>query len=378
MIAASHRLGPWILGMCLCCAVPACIRDDRAGHSPAATQSPISGDLPSGPELQQRLDESILLVLQQRRLKLETHAAWQIIHGAMAFQRAFPVEQDGRLVSALDYALSGGRIRGWDFDPGIVLDPETGRRGLRAVLQPGSKEGQGHPDQWLGYLAECGLSADATMHVGNQDYTVADLVAQAEWDVPRNAEQEFSWTLMALTSYRPTTYQWTASDGQSWNIEKLVGIEVGHDLNASACGGTHRLYGLSMALNRHVAQGGAITGEWQRADAKIQEAIAVARETQNADGSFSTNYFARPGTSADLAQSLGTTGHILEFLSLAMTDEQVQERWVRRAALRLCEILQQTKDVELECGALYHATHGLILYRKRLFGPLEFPSPDAP
>lgn len=332
----------------------------RGDSAPQARSEPLDDR-----ELGERLDAVIALV-HTRKLDLDVHAAWHIIHGALAFQREFLVELQGQMVPALDHALSGGRIRGWDFEPGIVLDPQTGRRGLRALLDPGSKAGQGHPDQWLGYLAECGLTADQTIRVGEQTFTIADLVQQAEWDVPRNAEREYSWTLMALTSYRPTTYEWTASDGQTWSIEKLVGIELEHELAESACGGTHRMYGLSMALNRHLAQNGQLSGQWKVADQRISEVIETARRYQNPDGSFSTNYFQRPGTSADIAQQLGTTGHILEFLSLAMTDEQIQQAWVRRAAIRLCEILEQTRDMELECGALYHATHGLILYRKRL------------
>jgi hypothetical protein len=135
------------------------------------------------------------------------------------------------------------------------------------------------------------------------------------------------------------------------------------------------MYGLAMALNRHLAQEGKLEGAWAEAQEKIDACMKAAREFQNADGSFSTNYFERPGSSADLAQSLGATGHILEFLAMAMTAEQVREPWMQRAALRLCDILEQTRDIELECGALYHATHGLILYRQRLFGPMSFPKP---
>jgi hypothetical protein len=41
---------------------------------------------------------------------------------------------------------------------------------------------------------------------------------------------------------------------------------------------------------------------------------------------------------------------------------------VTRAATRLVTLLEQTSDVDVECGALYHAAHGLLLYRERICG----------
>lgn len=344
----------------------------EVGAGPAETEAKA---VTNDEELRSLLDTTILGVLTDRRLSLEEHAAWQIVHGALAFKRAFPVMKGSEAVSAVDYLLAGGAMKGWLFEPGDYVDPQTRRRGLRAILEPGSKTGQGHADQWLGYLAECGLKPEETIRVGAETFTIADLIAQVEQDVPRNALREYSWTLMGLTTYRPTDYEWVASDGQKWSIARLVEIETGHDLSTSACGGTHRLYGLSMATNRYLASGGELTGVWHTADEKIRQAAARAKEYQNADGSFSTNYFDRPGASADLTQVLGSSGHIFEFLTLSLPTDEVSAPWMKRAAVRLCSILQQTKDIPLECGALYHATHGLVLYRDRLFGPLEFPYP---
>jgi hypothetical protein len=201
---------------------------------------------------------------------------------------------------------------------------------------------------------------------------MADFVAQVQWEVPRNVQREYSWTLIGLTSYLPTDASWTAMDGNTWSIERLVEEEATQELASSACGGTHRVIGLAMALNRHLDQGRPLEGVWKRADAVIQQAVAQARQFQNPDGSFSTNYFERPGNSPDLAQNLGTTGHILEFLTLALEEQQLQEPWVQRAVLNLCDLFRKTRDLPLECGALYHAAHGLVLYRTRVYGPTSY------
>ena len=127
-----------------------------------------------------------------------------------------------------------------------------------------------------------------------------------------------------------------------------------------------------MALNRHLEQQGKLTGTWKTADEKIQQAIQLARKYQNPDGSFSTAYLASRRTSVDLSENLGTTGHVLEFLVLAMSDKQLDQPWVKRAVARLVKIFELTKTVDLECGKLYHAAHGLALYRDRLYGARSY------
>lgn len=344
--------------------------DSLAPLPDASTKKPAVVDVRlTDEELKQRLDRALDLVYAHRRLNAREHAAWQIVHGAVAFGRAFPMDVDGRVVSAIDYLLEGGTLDGWNLQPG---DRFGDRRGLRAVLERGSKTGQGHYDQWLGYLSGCNLPLDQEIIVEKKVFKLADLISQVEWDVPVNVDQEYSWTLMGLTAYHPTDYEWTASDGQKWSISKLVEIESGHDLQASACGGAHRLCGLTLAYNRHLAQGRSMEGPWQLAEEKIQSSIRTAREFQNSDGSLSSNYLERPGRSADLSENLGATGHVLEFVVLAVPDSELRAEWIRRAAIFLCDVIERTKDIPLECGALYHATSGLVIYRERLFGKREF------
>ena len=360
--------GKWCLSI-----LPAVLLGVTAGCQPAPSKeaAAVSAEtIPTGDELRRLLDE-VLEETYTRRLNLEDHAAWQILHGVVAYGREFRVEKDGEPVPAVDYLLAGGAMKGWTMEPG--------ERGLRAVVEPGSKIGQGHYDQWLAILARCGLKPDDKLQVGDRTYTMADFVAQVQWDVPRNVLNEYSWTLVGLTTYLPVNTQWTAMDGKQWSMERLVEIELQQDLTTSACGGTHRLMGLAITLNRHLSQGGQLTGVWAEADKRLRDAMDLTRRMQNPDGTFSTRFFdGRPGTTVDLGQNLMATGHTLEFLANAMTDEQLHEPWIARAAVRLCDILDTTKDLPLECGSLYHAVHALVLYRERLFGPRSYAQPLEP
>ncbi len=369
LAAARHRSTLWRqpawLLLMLTALLAGCVPDA------APTQLATSPDqLPSDEELLRELDEVLQFTYDERHLNLREHAAWQILHGALAYQRGFLVDNDdGSRISAVEHLMQGGSMKGWQVE---VVSNDTGQLGLRALVEEGSKTGQGHVDQWLAILAQCDLPPDQIIRVGDQQVTMADFVAQAQWDVPRNVLREYSWTLIGLSTYLPQGATWTASDGRQWDLEKLIAIEAEQELATAACGGTHRLIGMSMALNRHLAADGKLEGGWQQADRVLQDAIKQARQLQNADGSFSTNYFQRPGRSPDLAQNLGASGHILEFLTLSLTDEQLREPWMQRAVLHMCQLFRQTRKVPLECGALYHAAHGLVLYRTRLYGPKDY------
>jgi len=332
-----------------------------------------------------------------RRLNASVHGAWQVVHGILAFGRDFQMAhgdtQSGdtkhaaEISSALDYLLDGGALNGWALRPGKV--------GVIAVVEEGSTTGQGHPDQWLGYLSQCGwqsqsvarghsssggIPLDTPLRVAGREYSVGDLLEQAQFDIQPG--QEATWTLMALSAYLPPDATWQARDGSTWTTERVVQMEADADLFSSACGGAHRLYGLAAALKSHIAareiknkhatgsqeESQELTGGWAAAADSVDDAIDRARRFQQADGSFSIHSFERPGTSSDIFSTLSATGHIFEVLALSLDDQRLAEPWVLRAAERLVTMLEQTADVDVECGALYHAAHGLLLYRDRICG----------
>ena len=316
----------------------------------------------------QRIDAVLAHARDNRRLDASVHGAWQVVHGILAFGRDFPLRHDGTDSAALDYLLDGGRLTGWNL--------RAGSPGVIALLEEGSNTGQGHPDQWLGYLSQCGrhgIPRDTKFVVGKKTFTVNDLLTQAQADI--RPGQEATWTLMALSAYLPTDATWTASDGSKWNTERVVEMEADADIVSSACGGAHRIYGLVAALKKHHDATGhtpeQFSGGWAAAQEVIDECVDRARRFQQADGSFSIHSFERPGTSADVFARLSATGHVFEVLSLALDDEQLAEPWVTRAAERLVTLLEQTSDVDVECGALYHAAHGLLLYSDRVCGSTE-------
>lgn len=342
-----------------CCALAVAAVSGCGKTAPPVAEIP----LPTDEQLRERLDRAIEYTYANRHLNTKDQAAWQVVHGALVFGRDFQIYNDGKLVKAIDYLLAGGQLRGWNMRPGD--------HGLEAILEAGSNMGQGHEDQWMGYLSQCGITMDDSLVVGGQTYKIRDLVTQAQWDIYDSMEA--TWTLMAFSTYLPLDTEWTAKDGTKWTIERMVGMEAGQDLETSACGGTHRMYALAIALNRYLAGGGKVDadgdGAWDKCQRKIDDAVTTIRENQQPDGSFSTNYFSRPGTSPEISKRISATGHALEFLMVVLDDDELREPWVERAVVNLVDSFEKTQKFDLECGALYHATRALDLYRMRRFGP---------
>jgi hypothetical protein len=175
---------------------------------------------------------------------------------------------------------------------------------------------------------------------------------------------------MAFATYLPEDETWEASNGEKWDLSRVIKMELDADLHSSACGGSHRLYGLATAVNRyrgrHPEAGETLPEPWKSAEHTIANSIDLSRRFQQADGSFSTQFFERPASSIDVFAKLSSSGHIFEFLAVALPADRLREPWVLRAADRLAITLEQTTDIDIECGALYHAAHGLLLYRNRL------------
>lgn len=371
-----------LVGVLIATALAGCSKTGDPGSGVSAQATPVSTAAPSDPnalpseaEILKQIDEALEYTYDHRRLSAgpgaNDQAAWQIVHGALAFKREFLVSDGTKDVSAVDYILAGGKMKGLDLRKGDLLDEATKRYGIKTVVAE-DKMGQGHTDQWLGYLSDCRLPLDEPIVVEGEKHAIADYIDQAKLDVINNPIREYSWTLMALICYYPTDYTWKAKDGSEWNIAKLVEIELEHSLDSSACGGTHRMTALAMAYNQRKAEGKPFDGVWKQLEKRINDCIAKAKEFQNPDGSLSTNYFARPGRSADLAVCMGSAGHVMEYLATSLEKEDLKQPWVKRAVLDVCKTFRKTKPVDVECGALFHAAHGLVLYREKVYGPRTF------
>jgi hypothetical protein len=149
-------------------------------------------------------------------------------------------------------------------------------------------------------------------------------------------------------------------------IERLVKMESEAPVVGAPCGGNHRLFALTRARDKYLASGGQLRGVWFQADQKIRQHIEIARSLQNADGTFSSEFYKGPGQTTDVNKRFNSTGHTMEFLSISLPKERLNEPWVRNAIWTLSRELIIHRDTKIDCGPLFHSLDALILYRDRL------------
>jgi hypothetical protein len=225
---------------------------------------------------------------------------------------------------------------------------------------------QGHYGQLLAYIAQGSLQRDYPIHVGGQQFTFEDLIENEKLTCRTGEEQTFK--LIGLAHYLPSDAQWTARDGQTWSISKLIAEEIKQPiLRTAACGGTHRLMGLSYAVRARQSQGLPMKGEFARAEKYTADYRRYAKTLQNSDGSFSTQWFEYREARADLSRRLQTSGHVLEWLAYSLPEDELQEPWVTKAVDYLATILQNGRPSQWEIGPLGHGLHSLALYNRRVF-----------
>ncbi len=321
---------------------------------------------PTGEPLRDRIDR-VVRMTADRVLDKNVNNAWQVVHGIIPFGPDLQMRVDGKNVSALRYLFDGNTMNGW------VLFP--GQKGLDAQLVPGSSSAQGHPDQWIGYFACCGLKLDEPIAVDvkgeRRTYKFRDMLVEAQWKLFEGMEA--TWTVMALAPYVGQFMQiddrWTARDGTVWTLEKLVGMEADAGIEGAACGGAHRLYALASALAAHRKAGGTTdVGGWAKAEDLLDRSLERAFEYQQPDGGFSNDRFFRSSITPDIDARIDSTGHVLEVVAYAMDDEMLSDPHMERAVNFLCKKLEEAKAIPLGCGGLYHGVHGLMIYRERRWG----------
>jgi hypothetical protein len=310
-----------------------------------------------------QVDEAIR-VTSRRFLDADVHTPWQIMHGMLAYRRDYLLRLKGQKVNALEWIANGATYQGQPWF-------EKTSFGGHAHPYNGTPYAfQGHPCQFMACLTMCDLPLDFKFKAGaGETVTVSDLIRGAQAEV--NDREEVTWVLWFLTHYLEPDAQWTNKDGEPWSIERLVQVETGKTVTAGACGGAHGLFALAYARNSYLTTGRPLYGAWLEADQKVRRYVEEARTLQNPDGTFSSNFFRGPGQSQEFEKRLGSTGHILEFLCVALPQSRLNEEWLRRAVGAIANDLNQNRLAPCECGAMYHSVDGLSLYRTRVWPELD-------
>jgi len=311
-------------------------------------------------------------VSSRRYLTANAHSPWQIFHGLLALKQSFQLNLNGQKVNAIEWIASSEPR--FDNQPLLMKTPHGGK--FHPFTRPYAFEG--HPAQFLALLSQSDLPVTYAFKVGTEQITIGGIINNTMKEV--NNKEEVTWVLWALQHYLKPDAQWLNQHNEQWSIERLVQIETAAAVVGAPCGGNHRLFALTRTRDKHLKQGGKLVGVWAQADYKIRQHIEIARSMQNYDGTFSAKFYETSGHTTDLNSRFNTTGHTMEFLSIGLPNERLNEQWVRNAVFALSNDLVANRQRVIDCGPLYHTLNSLIIYRDRLRQlqkPVE-PTPTVP
>ncbi len=303
-----------------------------------------------------------LSIYYPKHLNTRDNSPWEVMHQIIAYgvdTKLFRGSSSGEEVNAVAWMCYNGACRGEQL---FYLN--NGK--LVARKGPGL---QGHYGQFLAIIAQAHVKGDYPMNVGGKSFSLNDLIQHEQADC--QAGEELTFKLIGLMHYLDSDATWLNRDGQPWSIQRLVREELAQPIRGAACGGTHRLMGLSYAVNKRIQRGQPINGEFQRAQTFINDYHRYTLSLQNPDGSFSTEWFARRGATPDVDRRLKTTGHITEWLSFSLSEEELLQPQLTKAIDYLASILISGKDHTWEIGPLGHGLHALRIYDRRVFKPLD-------
>lgn len=285
-----------------------------------------------------------------------TRSPWGCMHWMIAYGVDSELITTDRKVNAIGYLCFNGTCNGQR-----LFQAPGGK--IHAPIGPGM---QGHPGQFLAMLAQSRVKSDFPMRIDGQDFTVADLIDYEKRTCKPGIELTFK--LLALSHYLKSDETWKSDDGQDWDIQRLIKEELKQPINGAACGGTHRMMGFSYAARKREQRGEPMEGQWKRAQKFVDDYHEYTFKLQNADGSFSTEWFVRRAEHGDLARRVQTTGHTAEWLSYSLSKPQLVEPRMIHSMDYLTTALAENPNEKWSIGPLGHALHALAIYDERVFG----------
>jgi len=208
---------------------------------------------------QQRLRSKVRRVLTQyynRPLNTRDRSPWEVLHAILTYEIHSKVLRGGprgEPITAVGWLCFNQPCKRRTL---MYVDKKGG---LQVRVGPGL---QGHRGQLLAMLAQAHVKKEYPMRVDGHDFTVADLIEMEKRTCyPRT---ELTFKLIGLMNYLDSDAQWMNDQGLQWNIPKLISEELQQPVRGAACGGTHRLTGLTLAYKKRLQRGEPLDGEYQK------------------------------------------------------------------------------------------------------------------
>jgi hypothetical protein len=326
---------------------------------PAKTAPPQTAAAPPAPltRNQKLLRDKVRRVLKyyyDRPLNTGNRSPWEVMHCMLSYELHSRIRQEGPTgapITAVGWLCFNQPCKGRTL---LYLNED---QDLRVKVGPAL---QGHQGQLLALLAQARVRSDYPIKVQGKDFTIKDLIEVEK--VTCYPRTELTFKLIGLLNYLDMNAQWVNDQGMTWNFPTLINEEIRQPIRTAACGGMHRLSGLTLSVKKRKKLGLPVDGEYAKAQQFVANYQNYAYRLQNPDGSFSTEWFRGPGDEPDIDRRLKTTGHTLEWLLYASSEDQLTYFRTVRAVNYLTNILWANRTRDWEAGPLGHALHALVVY----------------
>lgn len=255
-------------------------------------------------------------------------------------------------------------------------------RGVPEIIRRGDKfDLEHHPGQFLTYLGMADVPPETPLAAPGQTATVHDLFKS--WSRSLRPEGELSYVVNGLVSYLPPGTEWQDKFGRSQQLGSYVERLIAHP--EPTCDGSHWLMALArLTAQRRWLQDKSVASRWSAAEETLSVRMRVFQAGQRPDGRLPLDpefMKANPHLAQDdldRPSLIWITGHQLEWLSVALPDQDLTAPWVLRVVELLTTAIEQqypkhlyfdtlrTMDDCKQAGDLCHALSGLSRWRHRV------------
>lgn len=320
-------------------------------------------------------DEDLAAVLRQVQPRFEPNKIKpNFVEHALRIWSVDAEFRDPKVMSGrkmLDFLVNNGQfLASWGDKVKPLLQEEDLGVSIRFDREEG---GSVHHDHWLACLTEAGVSLEEPVYTpSHRQKTINDVLQLALRDF-RVDERETEWSALAYGLWLPPQPYWINNEGRQITFDILADRLMRGGLFQGVCHGTHRLYSL-MVLVRLDDQ---FEGKLIRPDTrqKIMDHLKRVRDiivtSQFPDGHWASdwpegaNSVLHPAADEEFRKVI-STGHHLEWLSIAPEELHPPRERIRKAAKWLIATTKKQKHADiLEKYTFFsHVGNALALWRK--------------
>ncbi len=289
--------------------------------------------------------------------------------------------------------------------PGLVREDEEG--GFFSA-KAGDMEGERHRDEFVSIFAEAGADASLSLLSGKGQMVGINTFIRRSMrmlDVERlrkNKEpvagpdgNELGWTLMLMAYSHMLKSSWMNVKGNIISSEDIMQVALERPISWGSYNGLMENYGIAVALREYkknllkeefakfkaaskrnedinivkpTIDSLELQGVWGQAQERVNRVIDTLEQNRNKQGIFTAEWYKGPKT-GEPAEEVLYTGLAMDFLTVALPDDELEAGWVRKAFDELAYIIRNNRYQLYEYNdALTKAAHALRAYYDRTTG----------